>query len=157
MVGRGRTLATAGAVILAVAASGCATAINSLHPGRETIKATQVGTLGRVLVDKNGKTLYMFVKDPPRKSTCFGACLSIWPAVLTDAAPHAGSGVDEGKLSTITRADGSTQVVYDGHALYYYQGDPTPGDTHGQGVNQFGAPWFAVAPTGAIVTRGGVS
>ena len=105
------------------------------------LKKTDLGTF---LVDSQGRTLYLFEADKPNMSNCSGACLSIWPAFTSNAKPTAGSGVDAAKLGTIA----NQQVTYNGHPLYYYAGDQKPGDTMGEGLNQFGAKWYVLAASG---------
>jgi predicted lipoprotein with Yx(FWY)xxD motif len=104
--------------------------------------------LGRILVDGKGMTLYLFEKDTGTTSMCNGSCASFWPPTTTDGSPKAGGEVKASKLGTTTRSDGSTQVTYNGHPLYYYEGDSAPGDTAGQGQNIFGALWYVVSPAG---------
>ena len=111
--------------------------------------ATASSPLGSILVAQSGKTLYMFARDHGGKSACSGACASFWPPYT--GAPKAGAGLKASLLGSTVRADGSTQVTYDGHPLYTYSGDPAPGDTNGQGVNTFGALWWVVAPDGKVV------
>jgi predicted lipoprotein with Yx(FWY)xxD motif len=106
-------------------------------------------SLGQILVAKNGMTLYMFASDKNGKSSCSGPCASFWPPYT--GTPKAGSGLDASLLGTTARADGSSQVTYDGHPLYTYSGDPAPGATNGQGQNTFGALWWVVAPSGKVV------
>jgi predicted lipoprotein with Yx(FWY)xxD motif len=108
--------------------------------------------LGMVLVDGGGRTLYLFKKDQPNQSACAGACAAAWPVDQSSGTPRAGSGVTASLLGTIHRGDGSTQVSYDHHPLYYYSGDSQPGQQNGQGLNAFGATWFVVAPAGGAVT-----
>ena len=103
--------------------------------------------LGKTLVDGQGRTLYLFEADSAGRSNCQGACASAWPPYLSSGAPQAGSGVAAGQLGTIGGSGGG-QVTYHGHPLYYYAGDARPGDTTGQGLDQFGAKWFVVAPNG---------
>lgn len=134
------------ALAAAAALAGCAGATNSLNPGRETLGLRPVAGLGRVLVDGSGRTLYLFAKDPAGESSCHGACASLWPPVRTEGAPRAGAGVAQRRLGTIHRGDGPPQVTYDGEPLYYYQADTEPGDAYGQGIDQFGARWFAIEP-----------
>jgi predicted lipoprotein with Yx(FWY)xxD motif len=110
--------------------------------------------LGMVLVDASGRTLYLFEKDQPNQSACAGACVAAWPVDQSSGTPRAGSGVTASLLGTIHRGDGSTQVTYDHHPLYYYSGDSQPGQQNGQGLNAFGATWFAVAPAGGAVKGG---
>ena len=105
-------------------------------------------SLGRTLVDSQGRTLYLFEKDKGSSSTCSGACAAAWPPVMTSGRPMAGAGARQADLGTTRRSDGSTEVTYNGHPLYYYAGDQSPGDTNGQGVKGFGAPWYVLSPTG---------
>jgi predicted lipoprotein with Yx(FWY)xxD motif len=85
------------------------------------------------------------------KSTCNDSCAKFWPPVTTKGAAKAGSGLDAGKLGTTARTDGTTEVTYNGHPLYYYVGDKQPGDTTGQGLNAFGALWYVLSPAGKEV------
>jgi len=116
--------------------------------------ATAHTKLGTVLVDGRGRTLYLFEKDKGRASTCYGACASIWPPLTSGATGAgganglAGSGLNAAKLGSIKHGDGKTEVTYDGHPLYTYAGDAKPGDVRGQGLNQFGAEWYVLAPSG---------
>ena len=112
---------------------------------------THSGPKGTHLTDGSGKSLYMFVSDSATKSTCNATCIVYWPP-LTGTA-QAGSGTSAGQLSTITRSDGSKQVAYAGHPLYYYKEDDAAGDTKGQGSDEFGAKWWLVAPSGKAITK----
>lgn len=106
-------------------------------------------TLGQVLVDAEGRTLYLYKKDTQGKaSTCDGSCAVTWPPVEVKDKPAAGTGIDAAKLTTIKRADGTEQVAYDGWPLYRYDGDKNAGDTTGQGVNSV---WYAVSPAGTPI------
>jgi predicted lipoprotein with Yx(FWY)xxD motif len=118
-----------------------------------TVSATST-SLGMVLVDGSGRTLYLFEKDQPNQSACTGACAAAWPVDQSSGTPKAGSGAKASLLGTIKRGDGSTQVTYNKHPLYYYSGDSQPGQQNGQGVNAFGATWFAVTPAGGAVSGG---
>jgi predicted lipoprotein with Yx(FWY)xxD motif len=102
-------------------------------------------SLGEVLVDADGLTLYLFTKDTGGTSTCSGGCASTWPPLVVEGEPTAGDGVDEAELGTIERDDGSMQVTYHGKPLYLYAADSEPGDVAGQGV---GDVWFAVTADG---------
>jgi predicted lipoprotein with Yx(FWY)xxD motif len=108
--------------------------------------------LGMVLVDGNGRTLYLFEKDQPNQSACSGACAAAWPVDQSSGTPKAAGGVKASMLGTISRGDGTTQVVYNGHPLYYYAGDSGPGQLNGQGIDAFGAKWFVVTPAGGADT-----
>ncbi len=104
-------------------------------------------SLGEILVDQSGLTLYLFTPDSPTESTCEGGCAAAWPPM--DGPAEAGDGVDASKLGTITRPDGSTQVSYAGHPLYYYASDREPGDVEGQGLS---GNWYVVDAAGEAVT-----
>ena len=108
--------------------------------------------LGMILVDAHGRTLYLFKKDSGTKSTCFGACASAWPPLRATGKPTVGSGASASMVGTTPRSDGKPQVTYNGHPVYTFTGDQSPGDTSGQGVNAFGALWYAVSPAGNQVT-----
>ncbi|WP_329521007.1 COG4315 family predicted lipoprotein [Spirillospora sp. NBC_01491] len=140
-----------GVPVAALAVAGCATATNSQNPGRMQIRSDQAPPLGQVLVNETGRTLYLFVADPPNQSTCSGACASIWPPATTQGPPRAAGGAQTAEITTIARSDGPRQLVYAGHPLYYYQADTGRGDTRGQGLTQFGAGWYAISPQGQQV------
>ncbi|WP_242882142.1 COG4315 family predicted lipoprotein [Actinomadura litoris] len=147
-----------GAPLVAVsvmAAAGCAMATNSLHPGRARIGTERVSSLGRILVDGKGRTLYLFVADLPNQSSCDGACAAIWPPATSQGPAIAGGDVQRSQITTIARSEGPRQLVYAGHPLYYYQADTGRGDIRGQALTQFGAEWYAVSPQGEQV-QGGV-
>jgi predicted lipoprotein with Yx(FWY)xxD motif len=107
--------------------------------------------LGKFLIDSKGRTLYLFVADTGSSSTCSGACAGAWPPLTTTQKPTAGSGVTASLLGTTKRSDGTTEVTYAGHPLYYYAGDTGAGQTTGQALSQFGAPWYVVAPSGKAI------
>jgi predicted lipoprotein with Yx(FWY)xxD motif len=107
--------------------------------------------LGEILVDTEGRTLYLFKADSGRVSACDGACAAAWPPLLTHGNTHV-AGANVSLLSTIQRSSGARQLAYNGHPLYLYAGDQKPGDVNGQGVTAFGAPWYALSPTGNQVT-----
>jgi predicted lipoprotein with Yx(FWY)xxD motif len=109
---------------------------------------------GKILVGSHGRTLYDFVADKTTSSTCYGACASLWPPLTVSGAPKAGPGIRASLLGTTKRTDGTTEVTYNGHPLYYYAGDTKAGDTTGQDINQFGALWYVLTANGAEVTHG---
>ena len=113
---------------------------------------THSGPVGTYLTDGSGRTLYLFVADTGGKSACSTACAKYWPPLTTTGSPTAAGTAKAAMLSTITRADGSKQVSYSGHPLYYFAGDAAAGDLKGQGVNGFGAKWWVVSPAGASIT-----
>jgi hypothetical protein len=98
--------------------------------------------------------VYLWVKDTGDMSTCDGACAGAWPPVTTTATATASGSAKASDIGTITRSDGTKQVTYDGHPLYYFSGDSGPGTATGQGSDGFGAKWWLVAPTGSDVTAG---
>ena len=116
-----------------------------------TIGVANDAKLGQLLVDGAGRTLYLFEKDTGTNSTCYDSCAQYWPPLLTSGAPHAGSGVNGALLGTSKRTDGTVEVTYGGHPLYYVVTDHNPGDTTGQGVNNFGARWDVVGPDGKAI------
>jgi predicted lipoprotein with Yx(FWY)xxD motif len=123
----------------------------STSSGPATVK-TSASKDGTILVDGSGRTLYLFMKDTTNQSACSGACVSAWPVDQSNGTPKAQSGVTASLLGTIKRSDGTTQVTYNGHPLYYYSGDTQAGQLNGQGLNAFGALWYVVGPNGARVT-----
>ncbi|MGH3508603.1 MAG: COG4315 family predicted lipoprotein [Nocardioidaceae bacterium] len=116
---------------------------------------THSSDLGTYLTDGSGRTLYLFASDTNNKSGCSGTCATYWPPVNTTGAPSATGGATASMLGTITRSDGSTQVTYNGHPLYYYANDGAAGDIKGQGNTKFGARWWIVSPAGAEITATG--
>ena len=109
--------------------------------------------LGSILVDSQGRTLYLWQADTGPKSTCSGACAAAWPPLLTTGAPTAGGGAKASLLGTTKRSDGAEQVTYNRHPLYLFTGDTASGQTTGQGSNGFGAPWYVLSPGGNQITR----
>jgi predicted lipoprotein with Yx(FWY)xxD motif len=110
--------------------------------------------LGEVLVDSKGRTLYLFKKDKGTKSACSGPCASAWPPIQVNGKATAAGDAKASKIATTTRSDGTSQIVYNGHPLYRYQGDDKPGDATGQGVDAWGGRWYALSPTGKQLTHG---
>jgi predicted lipoprotein with Yx(FWY)xxD motif len=120
--------------------------------GVATVSVAHSGELGSILVaGPKRRTVYLFAADKGPTSTCSSACAEVWPPVTTSGNPQAGGGAVSANLGTITRSDGTKQVTYKGHPLYYYVGDPNSGDTSGQGINSFGAPWYVLSPSGSAV------
>ena len=117
-----------------------------------TIKAAS-SPLGTILVDQEGKTLYLFEADSRNKSNCNGGCLALWPPVTTNGKASAGSGASAGMIGTTMRSDGTSQVTYAGHPLYWFSGDTKAGDTNGQGLTDFGGAWYVISPAGKAVVN----
>jgi predicted lipoprotein with Yx(FWY)xxD motif len=115
-----------------------------------TVKhASKLGTI--LAAGPKKLTVYMFEGDKGAASSCSGACASVWPPVTTSGSPTAAGTAHSADLGTITRSDGSTQVTYKGHPLYFFARDKDSGDAYGEGVNGFGADWYVLAPSGAKV------
>jgi predicted lipoprotein with Yx(FWY)xxD motif len=123
--------------------------------GSAMVISTKAGSAGTFLTDGSGRTVYLWVKDGMNSSACSGACTALWPPVTTAGSPTASGNAKASDLSTITRSDGTKQVTYDGHPLYYYAGDSSAGQTNGQGTDSFGAKWWLVAPAGTSITSAG--
>ncbi len=143
-------------VALTVAACGGGGAATAATPKTSTGASATVGvansSLGSILVDSTGRTLYLFKADVGMTSACAGACATAWPPLLAAGTPTAGAGLTASKLGTITRSDGSHQVTYNGHPLYLFVKDQKPGQVTGQGVTAFGAAWYALTPAGNQIT-----
>jgi len=119
-----------------------------------TVITTATSSAGTVLASGSGRAVYLWAKDTGDMSTCTGACAGAWPPVTTTGAATASGSAKASDIGTITRSDGTKQVTYDGHPLYYFSGDSGPGTATGQGSDSFGAKWWLVAPTGSDVTAG---
>lgn len=136
----------AAAIAVLVATSGASTPKPAVAAASAiSVKQT---SLGPTLVDANGRTLYLFQADKPNLSTLSAAGQAIWPPFTATTKPRALGGAHAGQIGTVTQPAGATQITYNGHPLYYYVGDHNPGQTTGQGLNQFGALWYALGPAG---------
>ena len=126
-----------------------ATALAATNPGSQ-VKTRKV-SLGTILVDSKGKTLYMFAKDKSGKSSCSGACATYWPPYMTTGKPTAGPGAKASLLGTTKRSNGKLQVTYNHHPLYWFKLDTKAGQTKGEGQNAFGGNWYALSAKGAKI------
>ena len=120
--------------------------------GSGTMITTKSSSTGSFLTDGSGRAVYLWAKDSMNKSECSGACAGAWPPVTASGTVTASGSAKASDLGTITRSDGTKQVTYDGHPLYYFAGDSGPGTTSGQGNDGFGAKWWLVAPSGTQIT-----
>jgi predicted lipoprotein with Yx(FWY)xxD motif len=104
-------------------------------------------SLGKIIVDGAGKTLYMFTPDEAGTPTCYDQCAGNWPPLKADdaAAVKVGAGLDQSKVSVVDRTDGGKQVKYGEYTLYYFANDAAAGDVNGQGLND---KWYVVGPDG---------
>lgn len=125
--------------------------------GAATLNISESAEYGSILVDGTGMSLYVFLADTQNGGTSAcgddDGCATEWPALTTDGDPVAGDGVEATKLGTITRDDGTTQVTYNGWPLYLFHEDAAPGDTNGQGLDEFGGQWFLVSPAGEAIQQ----
>jgi len=146
LTGFRRLLAAAGVLAAAAVVIASATGAN----GSAVVKVAP-SNLGRVLVDAHGKTLYIWAHDKGSKSTCYGACARYWPALITHGKPKALAGANQKLVGTSRRSNGSLQVTYRGHPLYYFSGDTKAGQTSGAGLTDFGGVWSPVSGKGSAV------
>ena len=116
--------------------------------GAATVAVADNSELGQILVDGQGRTLYLFEKDQSNQSRCNGDCAKAWPPYTTTGDPEAGEGAVTAMLGTLKRNDGSTQVTYNGAPLYLYANDTKAGEANGNELDQFGAEWYALHPSG---------
>jgi predicted lipoprotein with Yx(FWY)xxD motif len=135
--------------LVALAAVLCATPASAAVSPRAKV-LVRVTSVGGVLADSRGHTLYSYAADTGRRSACYGACAGSWPPFLTKGKPLAGLGVRGKLLGTTTRKDGKVQVTYAGRPLYFFAGETKPGRLDGQGYENA---WWALAASGAKVTR----
>jgi predicted lipoprotein with Yx(FWY)xxD motif len=156
-------LASATALVLAaLVAAACGSSPGSNATGSSAPPKTASGQsatvgvaneiLGKILVNSQGHTLYLFQRDSGTKSTCTAACAIDWPPLRAPGKPTVGGGANASIVETSARSDGTPQVTYNGHPLYLFSGDQSPADTNGQGVNAFGGLWYALSSSGNEVT-----
>jgi predicted lipoprotein with Yx(FWY)xxD motif len=148
------------AALIATSAALATLALLLLHPSpsdgaqaRGPLVSTATSSLGRVLVNAQGHTLYLFGKDKNGKSACSGMCATNWPPLIATAKARAAGGVKASRLGTTKRADGRLQVTYNHHPLYTFIKDTKKGQTNGEGLNAFGGVWDAVSSAGAKVVK----
>jgi predicted lipoprotein with Yx(FWY)xxD motif len=115
------------------------------------VVSTAKSKLGRILVNAQGRTLYLFERDRKGKSSCTGQCAKFWPPLITGTKARAGAGAKASLLGRMKRADGRMQVTYNHHPLYTFAKDTKRGQTNGEGVDAFGAEWYVVSPAGARI------
>jgi predicted lipoprotein with Yx(FWY)xxD motif len=152
-------LAAGALPLLAAVAAGCGGGSATASSSPPTTAGGQPATLGvsetgigQVLVNSQGRTLYLFKADQGTKSACTGACAGAWPPLIVKGKPASGTGINASLVGTATRPEGTTQVTYNGHPLYLFAQDRKAGETNGQGVSAFGAAWFALNSSGNQVS-----
>ncbi|MDQ6806971.1 MAG: hypothetical protein M3065_18880 [Actinomycetota bacterium] len=132
-------------VVVALAGGGSAQNLQAHVAGGSAVSARHT-SVGQTLADANGRTLYLFKADKRNVSTLSAAGRAVWPPFTAAGKVKVVGGAQAAKLGKTT--NGLKQVTYNGHPLYYYVGDHAPGNVKGQGLNQFGALWFVLAPSG---------
>jgi predicted lipoprotein with Yx(FWY)xxD motif len=141
LIGGGAAVAVVAAAVAVLAASAVAV------PGAATRLTVRSTEFGKAVFGPNGKVVYVFGADRSSTSRCYGVCAAAWPPVLTKTAPQAGSGVEAKLLGMTTRKDGTRQVTYNGHPLYYYSADKV-GKVMCQHANMHGGLWLIIKPDG---------
>jgi predicted lipoprotein with Yx(FWY)xxD motif len=138
------------ALVAALLLMATAQAASSSAPrtGTSALVALRKTEIGSVLVDSRGRTLYLFEKDRNGVSMCNSACAKFWPRLTSHGIPRAGKGVHQSLLRLTRVRNGVGQVAYAGHPLYTFVSDKRPGQTSGEGLDNFGAEWYAVGPNG---------
>lgn len=134
----------------APAAGNASATPSAMYPGTGALTVV-AGNTGQYLGDSSGRSLYSFAGDTTGQSNCNGECATVWPPLLVASgqAPAASNGINSALLGTLTRADGTIQVTYNGAPLYYYSGDQNMGDTQGEGLTSYGALWWLVQLNGS--------
>jgi predicted lipoprotein with Yx(FWY)xxD motif len=151
-ISTGLTVMVIAAVVLVFAVTGGSAKQSLGAPAAGRTVSVRQTSLGKTLTGANGHTLYLFRGDRPGVSNVSSAGLAVWPAFSPTAKPRVTGGASSTLLSTVTRPGGSRQLTYNGHPLYYYVGDKHAGDARGQGLNEFGALWYVLSPSGRAVT-----
>jgi predicted lipoprotein with Yx(FWY)xxD motif len=148
----GPPASSAPASAAAQASSPAAAASASASAAAVTVNLKLItGIEDKALVDGNGRALYLWEADTNGTSTCTGACAAAWPPVTVSGTAQAGSGITESLLGTVKRADGTEQVTYNHHPLYYFAGDSGPGMAKGQASKDFGADWYVLNAKGSKI------
>jgi predicted lipoprotein with Yx(FWY)xxD motif len=136
------------------ATTSATTASGPASAGTAQITTRTLPGLGTVLVNGQGRTLYIFEPDKHAKVTCTGGCATAWPPVkLTGARATAGGGVKPALLSSDSDPAGGRVVTYHGWPLYLFAGDSSAGTANGQALNSSGGLWYVITPAGAVVTK----
>jgi predicted lipoprotein with Yx(FWY)xxD motif len=146
----GVTIAAVLAVVVATA-GGSTTKTRASAPAASALSIKQ-SSIGKALVDANGRTLYLFKGDRPNVSRLSAAGRAVWPPLTANAQPKAAGGAVAARIGLIAGANGTMQVTYSGHPLYYYVGDHKSGQTLGQGLNEFGGRWYVLSAGGRAIT-----
>jgi predicted lipoprotein with Yx(FWY)xxD motif len=140
------------ASILATAMAATALAARA-HRASETKVQLVHTSLGEILADSRGFTLYMFTLDSRNHDSCVSihGCTGVWPLLTTHGKPVAGKGVKRSLLGSIKLSNGTHQLTYAGFPLYTYTGDTGPRSTGYVGITEFGGAWYALSASGKLV------
>jgi predicted lipoprotein with Yx(FWY)xxD motif len=136
------------ALMLPIVAASPATSFATTASAQPAKVALSRSALGSILVDSQGRTLYLFEKDKRGRSACASTCATYWPPLLTHGKPAAGQGIKGSLLGITHRAGRVAQVTYAGHPLYRFVQDTRAGQTKGQDSHEFGASWYVLSATG---------
>lgn len=145
-----RSLALSALVVVVVLA-GVAVSAAAIGSTGHPVVGMRATPLGSVLVAANGRTLYLFTADTSKASSCYGACAAVWRPLIAKGSVATGSGLKGSLVGTLERKDGTLQVTYAGHPLYFFARDAKAGQTKGQGSRNFGGRWFVLSPAGVKV------
>jgi predicted lipoprotein with Yx(FWY)xxD motif len=151
--GVSRTLVTAAFIALLGLLGFLAATGSTAFGSTNATVALRSTSFGKVLVAKNGHTLYLFTADKSGKSVCKGQCASFWPPFVSATKPTAGAGLKASLLGRTKRADGRMQVTYAGHPLYFFSQDKKSGELEGEGIVHFGGSWWLVSARGTAVKK----
>jgi predicted lipoprotein with Yx(FWY)xxD motif len=144
--------ATAAATPSSTPTQSTAASTSTTPAGAGEAVATKQSKLGTIVAaGPKHLTVYMFEADKGTSSACSGACAKVWPPVTTEGQPTVSGAAVSADLGTTMRADGTKQVTYKGHPLYFFEKDEDSGDAYGQGSKAFGAGWYVLKPSGAKV------
>lgn len=112
-----------------------------------TVITTGDSEFGTMLFNEKKQAIYIWELEESGKAECYGDCAEAWPPVLTDGQPQATGGVNADLLGTTKRTDGTTQVTYNGHPLYYYAHE-APGEVKCHNISTHGGLWWVIQPNG---------
>jgi predicted lipoprotein with Yx(FWY)xxD motif len=123
--------------------------------GSVALSARNVSGLGTVLVNSQGRTLYVFAPDKAKKVTCVGSCATVWPPlkIASGQKPSLSGAVKASLVSSASDPSGGSVVTYNGWPLYTYQADAQAGTDHGQALFSSGGLWYAITPAGTVIKK----
>ncbi len=144
----GGTTATSGSSPTTAGTPAAASGTPQASAASSALLGTATSPLGAIVVNSQGRTVYMFAADSPGHSTCSGECLEYWPVVPAPAALPASVPGVTAAVGSLARADGTRQLTLGGWPLYTFSGDSAAGQTNGQGKNGSGGLWWVLSPAG---------